>query len=242
MSSCFLVDSNTLDTIQVTFLEDKEMDLLICLSIGHKEEDLLLFRLPASSTQGSESETELTTTNCPSTSFRVIMVFLPSHSCSWINDPSSFKLTRVWKKNPNINILPMTFGGDWVFPTPYSKQKIPTPAHSTVILPLTSTKPGYYLKHFIDLLLTVARCLFTHCSDTFLHQADLWQHAQFQLTRADDVLCSSLCTWALSFCVTFIWSCNNRWIASVWLEGGRGYTESTHTKKWERHIWGLLCV
>lgn len=187
MSSCFLVDSNTFDTIHVTFLEDKEMDLVICPSTDYKEKDLLelLFRLLASSTQGSECGTGLTTTNCPSTSFRVIMVFLPSHSCSWISDPSSFKLTRVWKKNPNINILPVTFDEDWGFPTPYSKGKIPTPAYSVVILPLTSTKPGYYLKCFIDPLPAAAHCRFARCSDTFLHQADLWQHAQFQLTKAD---------------------------------------------------------
>lgn len=106
-SSCFLVDSNTLDAIHVTFLEDKEMDLVICLSTDYKEKEFLelLFRLLASSTQGSESGTELTTTNCPFTSFRVIMVFLPSHSCSWTNDPSSFRLTRVWKKRIQTSIL-----------------------------------------------------------------------------------------------------------------------------------------
>lgn len=152
MASCFLVDSNTLDTIHVTFLEDKEMDLLIYLSLqinrGKKHLLELHFRLPTSSTWGPESGTELTTTNCPSTSFLVIVVFLPSHSCSWINDPSSFKLTRVWKKNPTINIFPMTFGQHWGFPTPYSKWKIPTPSHSTVISSLTTTKPEIILNIF----------------------------------------------------------------------------------------------
>lgn len=123
-------------------------------------------------------------------------------------------------------------------PTPYSTGKTPTASHSVVILPLTSTKPGYYLKCFIDPLLALPHHVFTHCSDTFLHhQADLMvrQHALFPLTRAEDVLCSSLCTWALSFCVTFIWSCKNRWIASVWLVG-RSDTQRPLTQGNERDI------
>lgn len=128
----------------------------------------LLLRLSANSTQGWESGTELTTTNCPSTSFRVIMVFLPSHSCSWINDPSSFKLISVWNKEPKIQYL--THGIWWrlMFSNTLIQRKKSHPSSPNFVIVMY--KAGILSYIFIDPLLTLAHCSFTTLTHSCMQQ------------------------------------------------------------------------
>lgn len=166
MSSCLLVDSNTLDTIHVTLLEDKEMDLLIYLSVQTSREKRHIRSYISGYQPAALGDQKVGLNSPPPTVHPLASLWLWSschpipalesmthHLLSWQGSerrtwPSIFSPWHLGKALRLFNSLS------------HMKDSHPSSLNNNFII--DNYNAGNYLKHFINPLLTVTNSLLIH--------------------------------------------------------------------------------